>query len=200
MSSTIVKYGLLPAKRTILVLCDVQEKFRSAALYFSEIIQSSNKLLQASKVLDIPLVVTEQYPKGLGSTVPELDISHAKAVFPKTKFSMVNPDFSKKLDSLCEGNVQCIVLFGLEAHVCVEQSASELCALGLQVHIVADATTSRTQEDRLLAFQRLQQIGCFITTTESVLFKLLGDKENPHFKTISSLIRKPISPTGLAKI
>uniref|UniRef100_A0A170ZTH4 Isochorismatase domain-containing protein 1 n=1 Tax=Triatoma infestans TaxID=30076 RepID=A0A170ZTH4_TRIIF len=88
MSSTIVKFGFLPVKRTVFLLCDVQEKFRTAAMYFQEIIQSSNKLLQASKILDIPLVVTEQYPKGLGRTVEELDIAHAKSSFLQNKITV----------------------------------------------------------------------------------------------------------------
>lgn len=200
MAPTMVKYGFLPAKRTVFFLCDLQEKFRSVVLYFDEIVQTAGKLLQASKLLDIPLVVTEQYAKGLGNTVSELDIAHAKGVYNKTKFSMLIPDVTKHLDSLCEGNVQCVVLFGIETHVCVEQTAAELCALGIQVHVVADACTSRSQEDRMLALSRLQQMGCFVTTSESVLFKLLGDKEHPKFADIRQLVQKPSPLTGLAKI
>lgn len=198
MSPTIVRFGLLPIKRTVFFLCDMQEKFRHVA-HFGEIVQTANKLLETSKVMDIPLIVTEQYPRGLGRTVPELDIGHAKGVFEKTKFSMLVPEVSKQLDSLCGGNVQCVVLFGIETHVCIEQTAAELCALGLQVHVVADACSSRTQEDRLLAFNRLQQIGCFVATSENVIFKLLGDKENPHFKSVTPLVRNPTIETGLAK-
>lgn len=200
MAPTMVKYGFLPAKRTVFFLCDLQEKFRSVVLYFDEIVQTATKLLQASKLLDLPLIVTEQYAKGLGNTVSELDISHAKGVYNKTKFSMLIPDVAKQLDSLCEGNVQCVVLFGIETHVCVEQTAAELCALGIQVHVVADACTSRSQEDRLLALSRLQQMGCFVTTSESVLFKLLGDKEHPKFADIRQLVQKPSPSTGLAKM
>ncbi|KAL1132607.1 hypothetical protein AAG570_010559 [Ranatra chinensis] len=200
MAPTMVKFGSLPLKRTVFFLCDLQEKFRTAVLYFEQVVQSASKLLQASKMLDVPLIVTEQYPQGLGRTVAELDITHAKGVYSKTKFSMITPEVAIQLDCLCEGNVQCAVLFGLETHICVEQTAAELCAHGIQVHVVADACTSRSQEDRLLALQRLQQIGCFITTTESVLFKLLGDKEHPRFKDIHSLVTKPTPPTGLAKM
>lgn len=197
MSPTIVRFGLLPIKRTVFFLCDMQEKFRHV-LHFPEIVQSANKLLETSKMMDIPLIVTEQYPRGLGRTVPELDITHAKGVFEKTKFSMLVPEVSKQLDSLCGGNVQCVVLFGIEAHVCIEQTAAELCALGLQVHVVADACSSRTQEDRVLAFNRLQQIGCFLATSENVIFKLLGDKENPNFKQVTTLVKNPTIETGLA--
>lgn len=200
MSSTVVNFGLLPPKRTVFLLCDIQDKYRPEAVYFNEIVESASKLCQAAKILDIPLLVTEQKLETMGKTVSELDISHAEGVYEKTKLSMLTPAVTEKLDSLCKGNVLCVVLFGLETHITIEQSAAELRALGLQVHVVADSCTSRTQEDRLLALKRLQQIGCFITTTESVLFKCLADQENPNFTKIQSLLRSPISPTGLTSL
>ncbi|XP_067004768.1 isochorismatase domain-containing protein 1 [Anabrus simplex] len=200
MAPALIKYGLLPQKNTAFFLCDLQEKFRPAMLHFEQIVEVANKLVQTSKILDVPLVVTEQHPKGLGHTVPELDVSHACGVFPKTKFSMVTPDVSPLLSTLCGGQLQCVVLFGVEAHVCVEQTAAELTARGFQVHVVADACTSRSQEDRLLAFQRLKQIGCFITTSETVIFKLLGDKEHPNFADIRPLIKTTSPNTGLAAV
>jgi len=198
MSRSLIKYGQLPEKRTAFFLCDIQEKFRPALSHFEQIVEAAKKLVQASKILNVPLVVTEQNPKGLGRTVPELDISHAHGVYPKTKFSMVVPEVAAELETLCDGKLECVVLFGIEAHVCVEQTAAELCSRGLKVHVVADACTSRSQEDRLLAFERLRQIGCFITTSEAVIFQLLGDKEHPNFADIRPLI-KTVSPyTGLA--
>ncbi|XP_069686035.1 isochorismatase domain-containing protein 1-like [Periplaneta americana] len=198
MARSLIKFGHLPEKRTAFFLCDIQEKFRPALSHFEQILEAANKLVQASKILNVPLVVTEQNPKGLGRTVAELDISHAHGVYPKTKFSMVIPEVAAELGTLCGGKLECVVLFGIEAHVCVEQTAAELCSRGLQVHVAADACTSRSQEDRLLAFERMRQIGCFITTSEAVIFKLLGDKEHPNFADIRPLI-KTISPyTGLA--
>nr|CAD7424150.1 unnamed protein product [Timema monikensis] len=156
--------------------------------------------VKTSKILNIPLLVTEQNPKGLGKTVQELDIAHAYHVYPKTRFSMLVPELVAELGGLCDNNLECVVLFGIEAHVCVEQTAAELCARGIQVHIAADASTSRSQEDRLLAFQRLKQMGCFITTSETVIFKLLGDKEHPKFADIRPLIKTTSPNTGLANI
>ena len=193
----LVKFGLLPEKHTAFFLCDIQEKFRPVMLHFPEIVQAADKLVKTSKILGVPLIVTEQNPKGLGSTVPELDTGHANGVYSKTKFSMVIPEVVTKLGELCGGELQCVVLFGIETHVCVEQTAAELSARGFKVHVVADACTSRSQEDRLLAFERLRQMGCFITTSETVIFKLLGDKEHPMFPHIRTLIKSATPYTGL---
>lgn len=133
--------------------------------------------MDSTKILGVPLIVTEQYPKGLGSTVSEIDIKHAIGVVPKTKFSMIVPEVETLMKSTCNGQIKCAILFGVEvhksyfmlflsklrkfysfsngfqAHVCVEQTAMDLISRGIRVHIVADATTSRSQEDRMLAFE-----------------------------------------------
>lgn len=129
--------------------------------------------MDSTKILEIPLVVTEQYPQGLGKTVGEIDIQHAVCTAAKTKFSMIVPETEDVLKTICNGQLKCAVLFGVEvltilkfvvlsslfnclylqAHVCVEQTAMDLSSRGIKVHIVADATTSRSQEDRLLAFE-----------------------------------------------
>lgn len=144
--------GALKADSTALFVCDLQDKFKPAMLYFDEIVATSKKLLQVSKVLQLKVIVTEQYPKGLGSTVPELDIQHATAVIAKTKFSMIVPEVVE-LMKLELQHVKVAILFGVEAHVCVEQTAIDLLSMGIIVHVVADATSSRSQEDRLLAFE-----------------------------------------------
>lgn len=182
---------------TVFFLCDMQEKFKGAIKYFDEIVQVANKLVTAGKILSIPLVVTEQYPKGLGSTVSDIDISHAIKVIPKTKFSMVVPEVEELLPTLCSGNLKIVVLFGVEAHVCIEQTALDLLERGYQVHIVADASSSRSQEDRTLAFRRLQSLSCQISTSESIIFRLLKDKENPKFNEIRALVKQTSPNTGL---
>lgn len=181
--------GSLNPETTVFMLCDIQEKFSSAITFFNEIVTTSQKLIAFSKIMSIPLIVTEQYPRGLGSTVKNLDVSHAVCIVPKTKFSMMVPAVEEMLNTQCSGAVKSVVLFGIEAHVCIEQTAIELLAKGIKVHIVADATSSRSQEDRLLAFQRLRQIGCFVTTSENVIFKLVKDKDHPKFNDIRGLVK-----------
>ncbi|XP_037071703.1 isochorismatase domain-containing protein 1-like, partial [Pollicipes pollicipes] len=141
--------GQVTASSTVFLLCDVQEKFKPAIAHFNCVVQSCSKLITAGRILGVPLLVTEQYPKGLGKTVPELDVQHAAVVAEKTKFSMVVPEVDAVLEQL---KPRVAVIMGLEAHVCVEQTAADLLARGHVVHVVADAVSSRSQEDRLLAF------------------------------------------------
>lgn len=140
--------------------------------------------------------MTEQYPEKLGKTCAELDISHAQGVFDKTKFSMCIPEVEKILGK--NPNVDSIVLFGLESHICVEQTAIDLLLTEkYNVHVVADCVLSRTLEDRIFALERLRNSGCIISTSENVIFKLMKDKNHPKFNDVRHLISEPSSSTGL---
>jgi nicotinamidase-related amidase len=144
----------------------------------------------AGKALDIPLIVSEHYPEKLGTTVAELDISHAVMKYPKTKFSMVVPEIAAYLNGLKD--VEDVFLFGLEAHICLEQSAMDILSLNkFNCHIVADCILSRTKEDRAFALNRLDRMGCIITSSENVLFKLIRDKNHPQFNVIRDLVATP---------
>lgn len=144
------------------------------------------------------MLVSEQNPKALGKTIPEFDISCAKGPFAKTNFSMCTPEINKELATLCYGEKpQAIILIGLETHVCVENTAIDLRQSGYEVHTVADCCTSRTQEDRLLALERMRGLGCHITTSENVIFKLLGGADHKEFKNIQRLVKTPTLFTGL---
>lgn len=147
------------------------------------------------------MIVTEHYPEKLGKIVKELDVSHAKAIIPKTLFSMVVPELEAKIKEIFPNHPpESVVLFGLEAHICVEQSAIDLLARNFNVHLVADCSMSRSPEDRALAFKRLTQLGCFVTTSESVIFKLMKDKNHPKFDVVRKLVTNVSEDTGLAKL
>ncbi|KAH9518631.1 Isochorismatase domain-containing protein 1 [Bulinus truncatus] len=191
------KLGDIKLNETVLFVCDIQEKFRNAIKYFFEIAQVSNRLTEASRILDIPLIVTEQYPKGLGSTVPEVNISNAVGVFPKTKFSMLIPEVEEKLKTLCSGNVRHVILCGIETHVCIQQTVIDLLKRDIEVHIVADAVSSRSQMDRLFALERFRQMGATVTTSEAILLQLVGDKDHPKFKEIQGIIMVSAPESGL---
>ncbi|XP_064612642.1 isochorismatase domain-containing protein 1-like [Liolophura sinensis] len=191
------KLGNIVLDQTAFFLCDMQEKFRPAIKYFPDILEVSKRMVQASTILQIPLVVTEQYPKGLGSTVTELDVSTAVVVAPKTKFSMLVPEVEEKMKILCNGDVQHVVLFGIETHVCIQQTAIDLLARNIEVHVVADACSSRSQMDRVFALERLRQIGAVVTTSEAILLQLVGDKDHPKFKEVQSLIKVSAPESGL---
>ncbi|KAL0963265.1 hypothetical protein UPYG_G00351890 [Umbra pygmaea] len=186
--------NLIPAT-TVFFCCDMQERFRPAIKYFGDIISVGQRLLQGARILGIPIIVSEQYPKGLGSTVPEMDLTGARLVFPKTKFSMVLPETEAALAEL--PGVRSVVLFGVETHVCIQQTALDLIARGFEVHIVADATSSRSMMDRMFALERMAHTGIIVTTSESVLLQLVGDKEHPKFKEIQNIIKASAPESGL---
>lgn len=194
------KLGCLDAKSTLFLLCDVQEKFRAPIIpLFPAIVKNSQKLLTAGQHIGCKLIVSEQNPEKLGKTANELPILHAVGVFPKLEFSMyANAALGTTVKEMTQ--IQSVVLFGLEAHICVEQTAIDLLSNNYAVHIVADCTASRSDEDRRLAFQRLRQIGCFITTSENVIFKLMQSKEHPKFNDIRQLVKDVSTETGLAKL
>ncbi|XP_032829931.2 isochorismatase domain-containing protein 1 isoform X1 [Petromyzon marinus] len=188
--------GLLEPHSSAFFCCDMQERFRPAIKFFGEIALVAQRLMEGARELDVPVVVTEQYPKGLGSTVPELNLAGARAVLPKTRFSMLVPEVEALL--LGElGAVRSMVLFGVETHVCIQQTALELTARGYEVHVVGDATSSRSQTDRLLALQRLSRAGVIVTTSEAVLLQLVADKDHPKFRAVQALIKTSAPETGL---
>ncbi|KAA0703597.1 Isochorismatase domain-containing protein 1 [Triplophysa tibetana] len=187
--------GNLSPSTTVFFCCDMQERFRPAIKYFGDIISVGQRLLQGARILGIPVVVSEQYPKGLGSTVQELDLTGAKLVFPKTKFSMVLPEVEAALAELPA--VRSVVLFGVETHVCIQQTALDLIGRGFEVHVVADATSSRSMMDRMFALERLARTGTLISTSESVLLQLVNDKEHPKFKEIQNIIKVSAPESGL---
>ncbi|GCC38535.1 hypothetical protein chiPu_0017050 [Chiloscyllium punctatum] len=187
--------GNLVASSTVFFCCDMQERFRPAIKYFGDIISVGQRLVQGAHILGIPVIVTEQYPKGLGSTVTEIDVTTAKMVVPKTKFSMVVPVVEDALNEM--PGVQSVVLFGVETHVCIQQTALDLIGRGLEVHIVADATSSRSMMDRMFALERLARTGIIITTSEAILLQLVADKDHPHFKEIQNLIKASAPESGL---
>ncbi|CAL1534351.1 unnamed protein product [Lymnaea stagnalis] len=191
------KLGDIRLNETVLFVCDIQEKFRNAVKYFFEIAQVSNRLTEAARILEIPIVVTEQYPDGLGHTVPEVNITNAVNIFPKTKFSMIIPEVEEVLKTLRGGHVRHVILCGIETHVCIQQTVIDLLNRNIEVYVVADAVSSRSQMDRIFALERFRQIGATVTTSEAVLLQLVGDKNHPKFKEIQSLIMVSAPESGL---
>ncbi|UYV69779.1 ISOC2 [Cordylochernes scorpioides] len=142
------RLGMLSTKNSCLFLCDMQEKFRSYIKYFNEIVSVSSRLLRAAKILDMQVIITEQYPKGLGNTVPELGIGEYPDLVPhiKTQFSMMVPEVVDLLKMKPE--INSVILCGIESHVCIQGTCLSLLRSGYDVHIVTDACSSRTMVDR----------------------------------------------------
>lgn len=179
----------LAASLSQLVIIDMQTRL-SAVMPTDPVqgvIKYTNILAQSAAMLDVPVLVTEQYPKGLGHTLPELSVSVAQAaLIEKTAFScLAEPKFERHLTR----DRSQIILVGMEAHICVLQTALDLLASGKQVFVVEDAVISRNPAHKMNAITRMREAGCIITNSESVVFEWLGKAEGDVFKAVSKLIR-----------
>jgi len=172
--------SLLERERTALVVVDIQEGFRSYAS-FAAVADASSKLLAAARILRLPRIVSEQYPRGLGPTVPEVGLADEHPL-EKTVFSAFRADGF----DLAERS-QAIVC-GIETHVCVSQTVHDLLDRGVEVHVPADAVGSRRTIDYERGLGRLDRAGAVISTVETALFELLGRAGTPEFKSIQKLI------------
>ncbi|KII95963.1 hypothetical protein PLICRDRAFT_34920 [Plicaturopsis crispa FD-325 SS-3] len=183
----------LVPEQTIFLLCDVQTRFRPAIYGFEELLLTINKVLKIAKILEVPVIVTEQNPKALGPTVPEIALDQLGPLhigtIEKTFFSMVTPEL-KSLLTNSRPATKSAVLFGIESHVCVLQSALDLIELGYDVHILADGVSSCNKEEVPYALARIAQAGGVITTSESVSFQLLRESGSPNFKQFSAVIKE----------
>mmetsp|Transcript_56876 Transcript_56876/g.165154 ORF Transcript_56876/g.165154 Transcript_56876/m.165154 type:complete len:221 (-) Transcript_56876:107-769(-) len=176
----------LKPEAAVFLLCDVQEKFRGIIDRMPHVIATAQAMLKCADKMGIPVVVTEQYPKFFQATVAELDVSKA-TVFAKTRFSMCTDEV---VACLRAHGRRSVVLFGVEAHVCVQQTALDLLELGYEVHVVADGVSSQRAPDRATALQRIQVAGAVVTSAESVFFELLRSKEAPAFKDVSKIAKE----------
>lgn len=149
-------------------------------------------MLKIAKVLEIPVVVTEQNPKGLGNTIPDIDLPALGplllATIEKGLFSMVTPEVKALLHE--RPQIKSVVLFGIESHVCVLQSALDFIEAGYNVYVIADGVSSCNKEEIPFALARIRQSGGYITTSESAAFQLQRDAGVPGFKSFSNVIKE----------
>jgi nicotinamidase-related amidase len=172
--------SLLEREKAILVVVDVQEGFRSYAT-FEAVARACSTLVRAGRILRVPRIISEQYPKGLGHTAPEVELEDEPRI-EKTVFSAARADGFDLGD-----RVQAIVC-GIETHVCVSQTVHDLLERGIEVHVPADAVGSRHELDYERGLERLERAGAVVSTVESVLFELLERAGTPEFKQVQRLI------------
>ena len=175
---------MLSRDSTVLVVVDAQEAFRPAVVDFDRVVHNAAVLVQGAKALDVPIVVTEQYPKGLGHTVPEV-AEHLNGVEPVEKVSFS----AARADGFDPGGREQALVCGIESHVCVSQTVHDLIERGLEVHVARDAVTSRTEENREVGIHKMERAGAIVTSVEAALFELLGAAGSDEFKTVQGLIR-----------
>jgi nicotinamidase-related amidase len=173
--------GLFTRDRAALVVVDVQDGFRSYDT-FADIAAACGRLVQGAGILELPVLATEQYPKGLRHTAPEVGLPDAVAPVEKSVFSAV------RADGFDLGGRDQVLLCGIEAHVCVMQTALDLLGQGVAVQVVTDAVGSRHAHDREIGLHRLDRAGATLTTVEAALLELCERAGTPEFKAVQKVI------------
>ncbi|XP_075797899.1 isochorismatase domain-containing protein 2 [Microtus pennsylvanicus] len=193
MAAARASLGRILPESSILFLCDMQEKLRDRILYFPQIVSVAARMLKVAQLLDVPVLLTEQYPQGLGPTVPELGAQGIQAV-SKTCFSMV-PPLQQELDR--RPHLQSVLLCGIETQACILNTALDLLDRGLQVHVAVDACSSQSEMNRLVSLDRMRQSGVFLSTSEALILQLVKDSTHPRFKEIQKIVKEPVPDIGL---
>jgi nicotinamidase-related amidase len=177
-----------PAHAAVLLI-DVQERLAAAmpSADLERLVKYARALLGCARELGLPVLATEQYPRGLGPTLPALRELLPSPPLEKLAFSCgADPGFAAALAAT--GRRQ-LVVAGMETHVCVFQTARDLAALGHEVQVCADAVASRTEEHRRVGLELCREAGAVVTTAETAIFDLLGQAGTPQFKKVSPLVR-----------
>lgn len=175
----------LDRERAALVVVDVQEAFRKAIPDFDRVAEASAILVEGAEALGVPIVVTEQYPKGLGHTVTEVAEHLPESLEPieKVRFS------AAEAEGFDLGGRDQALICGIETHVCVSQTVLDLVEGGIEVHLAGDAVGSRTDSDRELGLHKAERAGAILTSVETALFELLGGSDVPEFKQVQELVK-----------
>lgn len=179
---------MLNAENSLFFLIDIQDRLVGMLKNREEIAKNNSILAKAAKILGVPVIASEQYPNGLGSTILEVrEYLNTENVLEKTSFSALATDTIKaKLESL---NRKKVVLTGIETHICVYQTARALLDAGYEVYVVKNACSSRSSKDYRTALELMRDYGAKLTCVETVLFELLGTSKHPNFKEIQALIK-----------
>jgi nicotinamidase-related amidase len=172
---------------TALLVIDMQEKLLPKIAGVDQVVQNLSFLLEAARLLEIPVLATEQYPKGLGGTLPGL-LPYLPARWQKTAFSCCA--VPELLETLGRDARIKVLLTGIETHVCVLNTALDLLARDFHVFLAVDTLGSRYRPDHEVALRRMEQAGAILTTSETAVFELLGDSRAPRFKEVSQLVQR----------
>ncbi|MFH1056172.1 MAG: hydrolase [Candidatus Altiarchaeota archaeon] len=179
--------GKLKEEDSVLIVIDVQEKFKLVIHGWDGTLVNIVKLVRGCQILDIPVIVTEQYPKGLGRTVQEIRDALDFNPVEKMSFSCFGEEgFKRKLEGFGR---KTLVLCGVEAHVCLLNTTLDALEKGYKVHYVVDAVSSRNPTDKEIAVKRVIHAGAYPTSTEMILFQLLEKAGTEEFKEISKIVK-----------
>lgn len=179
---------MLTTETTVLIIIDVQGNLAQAMHEKDALFDNLKKLIQGAHILGVPILVTEQYPKGLGPTIPELaELLPDSQPISKVAFSCCREEqFMQALTAL---NRRHVVIAGIETHVCVYQTTRDLLDRGYAVEIVADAVSSRTVRNRDIGLARMHNCGAALTSVEMVLYELMKTAGTPTFKDVVKVVK-----------
>lgn len=179
---------MLSVDRTALLLIDIQDRLTRVIADKESLVASLQKLIKSVKVLGLPILLTEQYPRGLGPTIPEVAslLPDIKSVVKMSFSCCGDMGFIRELKSLKREQ---ILVAGIETHVCVYQTVADLLNDGYEAQVVADCVSSRTRENKMLALDRMKDISASITSVEMAVFELMRTAESQKFKEISQIIK-----------
>jgi nicotinamidase-related amidase len=179
---------MLEADNTALLVVDIQEKLSRTMHAREELIANARRLIQGARVLGVPVILTEQNPKGLGPTVAEVrELLPEVTAISKFSFSCcTSAECQQALKQLDRG---CVLIAGIETHICVFQTAADLVTAGVHAEVVADACSSRTPGNKLIGLDKCRAAGAVVTSVETALFELLKAAEGPLFKEILSIVK-----------
>lgn len=174
-------------EEVVLLIIDIQDKLVKPMKYGDQVIENTNILISAAEEFNMPIIYTEQYPKGLGNTVTELEerLKNAKR-FEKTLFTAYIEEVKETLKEIGRKK---IIISGMETHICVYQTARDLINDGYDVFVVKDSVSSRTKDNYLNGLSMMESMGAVVTNTETVIFDLLKKAGTPEFKVLSKLIK-----------
>lgn len=179
---------LLTTDKSCLLIIDIQERILPVINDYKIVVQNTLKLIKGFKILNLPVYYTEQYPKGLGPTTATIK-EELNSIQPVEKMSFSCFGAGEIFDELNKKNLSQVVIAGIEAHVCVQQTVLDLLENNFQVNVAADAVSSRREKDYLIAIDRMRNHGAEITSTESILFELLNVCGTDEFKAISKIVK-----------
>jgi nicotinamidase-related amidase len=176
--------GRLQSDRAALVVVDVQEGFRKAIPDFERVAKATATLIEGAELIGIPMVITEQYPKGLGETAPEVreHLPDGAEPLEKVVFS------AAEAEGFDLGGRDQALVCGIETHVCVNQTVLDLLDAGIDVQVAEDAVGSRTEENKQVGLHKMEHAGATLTSVETALFELLGRGGTDEFKRVQQLI------------
>lgn len=180
---------LLDREAAVLVIIDVQEAYRPVLHEYDRVARATALLAQGATALGVPILVTEQYPKGIGHTAAEIAEHLPRGLAPIEKMTMSCCGTPRFVSALAALHRHQVILAGAETHACVNQTAHDLLAAGYAVHLVRDATSSRRAADAAIGWEKMLAAGVIPATVESALLELVRTADIPEFKTIQRLIR-----------